>query len=430
MRTVKQIKMIEIFWLGALVIGLSACSWEKKEKTLDENSPVKVQIPVYTEGTYKMEVVELMSLHSLPSLRGGAAKFLIDPSTSKGQLQGRAPNLQYMRDANDVIVATDDLSLQLLTVYAHFEKLKNLEDSVGAKNVLSYPRTVAVNAKFRSSAGMLENNALYTGQYDALLVVPYTDSALPIMANAGVIGHEHFHALFQKMVVEPLGEKYPDAEKPTLHPVEDLDVTGNLGLSTMIRGSRMRENTDPRLVYHTVLMRGVNEGFADLWGWIYSGDNNFVGRSLPSEKINRTLETIPDQLFTKEFLQERIAAGETEDNLLFRSYQHGTQLARALRNFTIEYGMGKNISNEEARKKMAQVLTETLPVLKTKLENLKSDEYLTLGQVTELFTEQVKDMGSKECFKVAKLMPAADEQLTKMGEKCRGIETQEKGVKP
>ncbi len=409
--------------LGAL-LGITGCSWEKKEDKLDENSPVKVQVPVYTEGTYRMEIVELHSLNNLSELKGSAAKVLMDPGTSKGKLQGREPHIRYMRDSNDVIVALDDLSLQLLTVYAHFEKLKQLDDSSGASGVLPYPRTVAVNAKFRSSEGMLENNALYSGQYDALLVVPYTQSALPLMANAGVIGHEHFHALFQKLVVTPLKDKYPDPDHPTLHPVDEMGLTTTMDRKRLAKKSK----APPRMTYHAALLRGVNEGFADLWGWIYSGDTSFVGRSLPSEKTNRELEVVPDDLYSKEDLLGPVENGEDEDALLYRSYQHGTQLARALKNFAKIYGHGKKMEPAAIREKMSKVLTATLPALEKKFESLKDTEYLTLSQVALLFMDQLPDIRSDECNFMAKLMPQEDTVGLKMVEKCKAIEEKEQGA--
>jgi hypothetical protein len=413
--------------LGVVAFTLGACSWNKKEKDIDPNSPVKVQLPVYTEGTYKMEVVELSTLRSLNDLRGMAANFLMDAGSSDGKLQGKSPHIHYMRDSNDIIVAQDDLSLQLLTVYAHMEKLKNLDEASGAKDVLSYPRTVAVNAKFRSSEGILENNALYSGQYDALLVVPYTKADLPLMANAGVLGHEHFHALFQKLVIDPSKDRYPDPTHPNLHPSESS------GLTTILHGAlSLADKSDIHTKYHAALLRGVNEGFADFWGWIYSGDNNFVGRSLPQEKLNRELDIIPDALYGKDDLFEALQSGEDEDAILYRSYKHGTQLARALRNFSIIYAKGKKVTADEVRPLMAQVLTATLPALQKKIEALKDDEYLTLGQVASLFTDQVKDMKSEECFFIAKLMPGEDEKSLSMGNRCKSIDSNgaDKGTVP
>jgi hypothetical protein len=417
---------IPICFLLGVILGISGCSWQKKEDKLDENSPVKVQVPVYTEGTYRMEIVELRSLNNISELKGSAAKFLLDPGTSKGKLHGRDPHIRYMRDSNDVIVALDDLSLQLLTVYAHFEKLKNLDESAGAKNVLNYPRTVAVNAKFRSSEGLLENNALYSGQYDALLVVPYTQNALPIMANAGVIGHEHFHALFQKLVVEPLKDKYPDPDHPTLHAVEEMGLTTTMARKRLIK----REKVDQRELYHTILLRGVNEGFADLWGWIFSGDTGFVGRSLPSQKVIRELEVVPSELYTKDDILNPVKNGEDDEELLLRSYQYGTQLARGLKNFSKIYGHGKKMTGAEVQAAMSKFLTATLPELRKKFEALKDDEYLTLSQVALLFVDQVKDMGSDECNFIAKLMPGEEAELFKMEPRCKAIEEKEASPKP
>lgn len=415
---------IRFCFSGALVLGLSSCSWEKKESKLDENSPVKVQIPVYTEGAYKLEIVELFSLSNVVDLKGSAAKFLLDANTSQGRLNGRGPHIRYMRDSNDVIVAQDDLSLQLLTAYAHMEKLRNLDEAVGAKGVLSYPRTIAVNARFRSSKGLLENNALYSGEYDALLVVPYSEGDLPLMANAGVIGHEHFHSLFQKMVVEPLKDKYPHPEQASLHALQAN------GTTIARKGETVRQSMNPRDAYHMVLLRGVNEGLADIWGWVYSGDNSFVGRSLPSEKADRELDATVDKFFSKEKILSAIEDNWSDDSLAGLSYQHGTQLARAIRGFSKIYAQDKALSSADVRARIGQALRKTLPALKERIDSLKDDEYLTLGQVAGLFTEQISDMHSEECKFVSKLIQDDDQKSIDIDDKCKKIEKQEKGTKP
>jgi hypothetical protein len=190
----------------------------------------------------------------------------------------------------------------------------------------------------------------------------------------------------------------------------DLDLTGP---------------SDVRTKYHAALLRGVNEGFADFWGWIYSGDNGFVGRSLPQEKMNRTLDEAPDGLYGKDALLSAVQSASTpqsQDLILNLSYKYGTQLARALRNFSNIFARGQKTSVEDIRPKMAQALTATLPALQKKISSLKDDEYLTLGQVASLFTEQVKDMKSEECNFIAKLMPGEDEKSLGMGEHCRSIE--------
>jgi hypothetical protein len=412
--------------MGILLFVLSACTAEKKEAKISEGAPVRAQIPVYAEGTYHMEIVELFGLKSLTELQGTAARFLINPSISEGSIQGQTPHLNYMRDSNDVIVATDEVSLQLLTLYAHYEKLHALDETAGAKDVLAYPRTVAVNAKFRSSQGLVENNALYSGHYDALMVVPYTQNSLPLMANAGVIGHEHFHALFQKLVIEASTGKFPDPDHATLHPIESMTLEGGRGARG---GAEGQQTENPREKYHAALLRAVNEGLADVWGWIYSGDDNFVGRSLPSEKIRRQLDVIPEFLATRDELLSPIAQGAGSDHVLALSYQFGTQLARSIRNFANLYGLGKEMKTQEIRAKLAQVLISSLPKLQEKYFGLKDEEYLTLSAVFSLIVDQMPDIQSEECKFVERIIPKEEKGKVSVLDQCKAFTKKEDGPK-
>lgn len=399
-----------------LVFG--SCNWSKKEDKIDPGTPVKVQIPVFVDGDYQLKIVELTTLSSLTDFSGTSAKFLFDAGKNQiGKLSGKTPNIRYIRDEDDVIIALDDQSLQVLTVYAHFEKLRELDSEVGATGVLSYPRTVAIDSKFKTSDGILENNAVYSGKYDALLVTPFTESTLPLMANAGVIGHEHFHALFFKLVIEPLGAKFPQASEATMH---EADVGDELS-----SGRTKRAPTTPRDRYHTALMRGINEGFADLWGWIYSGDNSFVGRSLPQQKLIRDLEVIPTSIYGRDELLGAVLSGESDDSLLQRSYDHGVQLARTLRNFAILAEKSRGLSDAQARSEMGVLVKKSLPDIAKQFAALKPDEYYSLATAIAAVVNNQSKMSSMECNFVAKLLPAEEIVMQDLRSKCKDIEANE-----
>ena len=181
----------------------------KKSSISSEGGPVLVQIPNSNNGNYEMQVVELTTIRDLTHLDGDAARFYVEPSFFNNEVTGENPNLRLMKTKDDVYVALDSLSLQLLALYYQFEKLMVLDQALGVKTTNVWPQKVAVNARIISNEEFKENNAAYSSAFNVFLFVPYTNPDLPLMVNVGVVGHEHFHSLFDKMVIAPLGQKFP-----------------------------------------------------------------------------------------------------------------------------------------------------------------------------------------------------------------------------
>ncbi len=423
----------EILVTGILFVSMVSCNWQKKESELEPGETIRVQIPVFKNNKYSLEIIELSTIQSLTNFNGMAAQFLmrVKPN-SRGQLVGSTPHFRYIRDDQGVIIPIDDESLQLITTYAHYEFLKKLDLLAGLKDVVKYPRTVVMATPLKSTEGYIENNAVYSSKYDSLLVAPYSSNSLPLMANAGVIGHEHFHSLFHNLVIKVLGDKYPkitEASKDaTLHPSvieEDLDKTWTA------KNKDQTKNLSDRDLYHLALLRGVNEGLADLWGWIYSGDNNFVGRSLPQQKLVRDLAIAPTgvdgNFMSKSVLWEQVKLGASLPTLEAYSYIHGTQLARALRNHIILDASAKGESETELRTKFTIVIQEALPELQRTFANLKSDELMTLSQVAALIIQKNETMSSRACNYMTKLLVKDESPLQIMVNRCREIESRENG---
>jgi hypothetical protein len=384
--------MLKLIVVGMLIMA-SACSFKKKDEDL--SGPVQVQIPFYVNGQYGLRILELLTLQDLPRLSGGAAKFLMDPDSGAGILNGRAPNFRYIRNDDGVVIPTDDLSLQLVTVYAHFERLQILDEQVGAKGVLSYPRVVAINTQIKKSDGSLETDgALYSGKHDAVLMIPYTQNFLPVMANGGVLAHEHFHALFQKLVIEPLGEKYPDLEKE-----KDLHTK-----------------------YHATLLRGINEGFADVWGWIYSGDTNFVGRSLPKYGEGRDLDAdnVFENIKSTSWIRNEVQFETDPEALVATAYVVGHHIARVIKSFATFYRERKGIEPGQARLLVGEYLLKALPLISEKVLNLKEDQFLSPMVALDALSANVPDLSSEECNYFAKRADKVD-QTKAREENCQNL---------
>jgi hypothetical protein len=232
------------------------------------------------------------------------------------------------------MVPADFVTMQSVVVIAHQERLLDLDQKVGVADLLSLPLKVGVSVDLNvPNSDLKKNNALYVGQYDALLIVPYTNTGLPISINAGVLAHEHFHAVFQRLLINPLLKELAkqnttsalyvsqevaehfdgddrirlprtmfDVENVKLKikkktakakndskepppPLVDKSVHSEIKPVPDDRGAMVSEAT-----FNEFIVAGMNEGFADFWGWIYSVDDDFVGRSLSFASERRRLD--------------------------------------------------------------------------------------------------------------------------------------------
>jgi hypothetical protein len=410
-----------IFCLGAIIATLalnSSCTLPDRDRSV--SGDVQVQVPTSSQGQYHLSTVSLTTLSDLKHMKGTAAQFLMDPHLFKNQLRGRSPELHYIRNTHGVIVPTDAASLQLLALYAQFEGLRRLDESLNIGNATQWPVTVAVNALTKNtiSGDVEENNAFYTGQFDAYLFAPYTREQLPLMVNSGVIAHEHFHALFQHLVIDPVKDKYPDASRASAHDEKSrLQQFGLIGLNedasdeaaTAVNenaGDDIAESADASAKYHSVLLRGVNEGLADVWGWIYSGDDNFVGRSLRSETYRRNLGVSVYQLSDKQqLLRDVQSMGVAE--LGRRPYQIGTELARSLRQLMKR----RHADVAEGQKEIARAIVQALPQLSARIASLKADEFLSPSEMMTMITSQIPSLSADDCQFIDSLLPFSDRPL-------------------
>ncbi len=336
-----------------------------EKKISAQDGPIRVQIPSLSDKTYSMQEVELLTITDLSRLEGTAAQFFMEPTSQDGEIVGKAPAVRFMKSKEGVYVAMDALSLQLVTLYYQFERLMFLDQQIGVATVNIWPRKVAINARFSSEDGsLLQNNALYSSAVDTYLFVPFTSEDLPLMVNSGVIGHEHFHSIFNQIVMRPLGDRYPKSD------LEDL--------------------------YLPILLRGLNEGMADVWGWIFSKDSNFVGRSLPSEKLSRRLDFDVLSMPTRKELSSLIAHVPPEYEVSI-SYKLGNKLARSI------YGLSKVMLNQpgmtedKVRIEMGKALVLTLSELRTFLDQKKPEDVMAPAQILFWFYKSLSLTTTAEC---------------------------------
>ncbi|MES2962824.1 MAG: hypothetical protein V4760_02965, partial [Bdellovibrionota bacterium] len=295
------------------------------------------------DGTYALRDVELSTYREPEKFRGDVAQVFVEPHESNGQLAGEEPVGRYLKGGDGVLVPADFASLQATTVYAHMERLHTLDEKLGIANAIRWPLKIGVQTNVVDQGRGVNNNAVYDGRLDALLIVPYTGAGIPIAMNAGVLAHEHFHTIFQSFVLSKVKESSVVVGKPgglqsvfehecswidrsvmPMTPAEPPPVAppaaepapappgpapAQPGPSepkqeTPVPGSPTKpakkppfvfkrtiedEETEkaaegmPKRTYNGFMLRALNEGLADFWGWVYTGDMSYIQLSLPRE---------------------------------------------------------------------------------------------------------------------------------------------------
>jgi hypothetical protein len=325
------------------------------QKKVRDDHRIRVQIPwADSQGKYSLQVVELKTVSNLSRLKGLAARFLFVPGNVSGILTGEEPFVHYIVNSDGVIIPTDRFSIELFSLYAHLEKLREKDSLIGISKTA--PMTVGVQVHFEVNGKTEFNNAFYSSDLKSILVVPYVISdLLPLSINGGVLAHEYFHSLFDRFVFTPMGS---DLKK-------GFDETG-------IRVS------DDRTVYRDVLIGGINEGLADFWGWAYAGDTDFILHSLSDARVrDRSLEAKALKLIQESDLRKKTDSFKTYDYANSYYYILGTQVARIFKSYSDYIAIKNSLSVFEARLKVSKTIISALSVFQKKLLETKESGNLS-----------------------------------------------------
>lgn len=415
------------FFLGLVLVILIFPGCSREPDTHKVSGNVTVRIPIHSEGgSYQLREVELLGIQSLYKLSGDYVTFYIYPSVKGTKIHGSKPKARFLK-SGDVYVPEDVVSQQLAVIYAHFQRLAALDVELGAEGVNTWPRDIGVLVRYREDNGALStNSAYYDPGTDAVLVVPYTQDNLPIYVNAGVLAHEHFHSLYQKLVQKHLEpEKKNPSEEKKLKRISDLrEVDLEMDKEPVTTQGRKAtkvqpEQGDDRDEYHALLSLGLNEGLADFWAWIYTGDPDFLQWSLPKERAARSLNLSEEALKAFVFPDSKTWRAEVANRFHVAprcwgsrvSYCLGTKYAQMLKNFSGVIQDARGISSLEARKIVGAGVIKTLPLLKDEmLSNFNKEKYFEPYHFFSLLEEGMPDLKTEERRVLQKLVRTAATQ--------------------
>lgn len=383
--------------LFGLVIFFTGCQGSSSDWNSSE--PFKTQIvSARTQGT-EFKIVELQGVYDQRTLSGEVVDFYFSPGESGGKVLGQAPIARFVKNSRGVHVPADMITLQMVTIYFHLQELKALEIEAAGREIVGWPRKVGLQV-ITEAKEMRYNNAYYNSQTDMLYFVPYKNADTPIALNKGVIAHEHFHSYFTNHVIKPAGKQFDIKKYEAAANVSETEFMG--------------------VVMGDYVLKALNEGLADFWGWVYSDDPDFVALSLPGLSEVRSLnkltsvELIPDTNALKvdaiKIMQNPAVLCPKNPTVYScvtgKAYQRGTTIARVLKEFAYIHQQRQNLSGEETRALMAQKLLGMLEQIQFQALN----DTLTLESTIVAWSKMFNNLSELECKHLANYMTSAEEK--------------------
>lgn len=375
---------------------LSGCTPHSSTEKAEDR--VTVQIPVQENSdSYQLKEVSLLGILDLTTVSGQFASFFYSPGSTGTALTGNAPKAHFVH-AGHVFVPTDVVSAQMATIYYHTQSLALLDDKVGAGGVNKWPRTIGLETLVPEAESVRKNNAFYDGQTDAMMFVPFTNSELPISLNAGIIAHEHFHSLFYKIVLQDaIKNKKTLVDSASIHDAKIVkSASDDVKMKVDQKMVRPDGPSEATLQFNEAYLRGVNEGLADFWGWVYTEDVDFMKWSLPDYVQPRSLTLAAadigryetQQLIKKNIDNFKFQGIDIHDAILGYSYKIGTPHARFLKNLANITANDNKVSVQEAKLVVAKDVVQFLRSLKEKMLALKNDEVINAGGLFQFIADQ------------------------------------------
>lgn len=356
------------------------------------------------QGDYHLQEVEIKTLNFADRLEGSAAQVYVSSGmTDSGQFMGEIARPRLTPMGKRRFMAADFESALAIAVYAHFEKLQELDRELGVETLLSWPRRVGIQMKVALGGGFyMHNNAMYLPEWDATLVAPSFSNGMPMAMSGGVIAHEHFHALFHAGLGPEIGGMVSglNTQKSNRHRPQDLSKsTGENGREEQL------ENVTP-IETSFYILRGWNEGLADFWGYLYTGDPAFYRKTFTTRYLHRLLDTEPFFLpsiagFRQEIAKWKTTPCQESDCGGFNFYGLGTRLGRVLTQATARMaGKGSALSYsapKEQRVVMARQILNALPWLRKKLLSLSTNDSLKPDEILQGIFPREKPIAPNIC---------------------------------
>ncbi|OQW54404.1 MAG: hypothetical protein A4S09_05875 [Proteobacteria bacterium SG_bin7] len=387
-----------------------------------QSGKINIQIPWPDGPGYKLQFVPV-GFTDLRDLTGPDVEFFEKPSitgdevSQQYRLVGASPVGKFSAISEGNYVPATYESLLLATMYAHIERLNAHLKGLGYGSLISLPRKVGVNPRFRFTEGRNTNNAVYIPDLDGIFVYPYEKSGLPLAFNGGVLAHEYFHAIFHHIFYKHLKPK-KNTESLFVAPSNHFNIYASANRPSVcnftpsFRDSCGKAEDFSNEEVSSVVLGSMNEGLADTWAWIYTDDTDFLIKSFNEErnslrKLDGDFCNLPTQQGVRDIWAKITRFNDVKCNrekageiMGAYRYSYGTNLSRFLISFTK--------SGKIQRQELAVLILETL---KKMIATHRNETKFTLSFDTfiNLFLETVrelkKEITPEQCSIYTKIIP-------------------------
>lgn len=408
-----HLRLITSFLLLFPFLGLFSCGWNKAGDSSADEIQVQLALPKAGNDSqeYSFQVVPLLNIYNLKQLRGAYARFYLNPGIESNHLMGDYPRAELLKNQSGIYIPQNELSYQMASIYYHMQKMALFDQKVGAGEVNKWPRDIGLRVSLQTSNDNLnfqDNNAVYDGMYDAILIVPYNKDKIPLSMNAGVLAHEHFHSLFFKLVTAKL--------------IENNWLSGDTQLS-----NHQKETDNVDSLARITLLKAVNEGLADFWGLIYTQDENFIYPSLSEVEKTRSLHlnSEDEKNFRLETPREfqacmsgfALESSKCNSGMVNYAYTVGTGVAKSMRLLSNKIQTERKLDKAASQALMAKAIVIALRTLPQTLMEAKAE--VSLKMILSQIVNSIESLQTSECDLALNIMKNSEMIKT---EKCQVVD--------
>lgn len=338
--------------LGLLLLLNLSCgkSFEPDASSVRGDALIQIATSTYNvpdahQEPLQFQVVPVKGIIDLSTMTGLYGVFYSNASKTDQSVKGSQPKALFLKNKAGVFIPRNSETLQMATLYYHAQNMKLLEQKLNLDSGANKPINFVINTKINDES-LSENNAFYDPEVNAIVYSKYTENSLPIRLNGGIFAHEFFHSIFHKLVKSKLQKNELFSLPITINKLKPLTLPSNLEkikLESQIKTKEILHSNDTVLNkdeikwYYSFLIKAFDEGLADVWGYNYTNDAQFVFRSLP-EKVQHhrdiNTQSSPNQLaWLSELDFLSIAKIPADSDLIkldiinFYAYELGTKLA-------------------------------------------------------------------------------------------------------
>jgi hypothetical protein len=260
-------------FLIAAGLAVSSC----KPDELNTDQPIRARILTPTDGSYALQDVTFETLHSLHTVSGSIGKIwghasasleadpeeIIATANPDGlyRTRGRSVDLDFIVE-NDVAVPLNFPSMEILALYYNFERtvltwqedLGLPFDEIGLPRVFYNPSLSVSREGVSTELSIVMNAAYLSGIKDLWFFKTSAKEQVPVKMNLGVVAHEFGHFIFDYRFARLDPEAY-----------------------------------ETEFVTNDYLLSGINEGLADFFSYMVTGNPDEFGKSLPQIADERNL---------------------------------------------------------------------------------------------------------------------------------------------